>query len=585
MLSCMECQDGIFNYLYDVCEDEERPRISTHLESCVECRTELAQAVEDLSLITDAAKLEVPDFEFEPPEDEAEPEPVTCRRPILQWVPALTFFINPRSAVYRITQSVQAVPWFVLSVGLHAAAAILLLQVDFGHAREPVQDLILDTRVIDPEEVDFVDPNEFRDKLKDLMDAEHDLPEEKIEPSTIPNAPPSESIPQEDPAVDKTLEEEGSPGDGQLEAELAIENALALGEDEWMVTVGSVFEGSPNGKVTSYGLRKSEAKKRNALRAHGGSKLTENAARDGLAFLAKYQQPAGHWSSATENFDKGMEGPNDVAVTGLSLLAFLGAGHTETHGKHKDVVRKAVNYLRRVQGSDGSWMYGGRMYGHGICTMAMSEAYGLVGERSRAGHAAQAGVRFIVKNQGDNGGFGYTGPGQDTSVTGWQVMACKSAIMSGLGVPNDTIARFEKFLDAKMDPATGVTGYRERGTGSDAMTSVGLVCRLFLDQDPKETPVLVKAADRIMKAGPSVNDVYYLYYGTLGIFQMGGERWKEWNGKFAMETVARQLKRGRFAGSWDWRGVRHGERGGSIYVTSMYLLCLEVYYRYLPLYK
>jgi len=584
----MECQDEIFNYLYDVCEEEERPRISTHLETCVECRTELAQAVEDLSLISQAAKLEIPDCEVEPPEDEvgprSEPEPVRHRRSILQWVPALTLFINPRSAVYRLTQSVQAVPWFVLSVGLHAATAILLLQVEFGHAREPTQDLILDTRVIDPEEERFIDPVKFDDVLAEVMDPDLDLLEEKVQPSLIPDAPPSEITPEPDQGIDETVEEETVPFGEDIDVDLALEEAIGIGHSK-LVIVGPGWDGPPKGTPYGYGLRQDRRQKARALRDAGGNRATERAVLAGLAFLAKYQQPDGHWSSATEHFDKGMKGQNDVAITGLSLLAFLGAGHTEVHGKHKDVVREAVNYLRRVQGSDGSWMYGGRMYGHGICTMAMSEAYGMAGECSRAGNAAQAGIHFIVKRQGDNGGFGYTGPGQDTSVTGWQIMACKSAIMSGLDVPDDTIARFEKFLDAKMDPTTGVTGYRQRGAGSDAMTSVGLVCRLFLDQDPEDTPVLAKAADRIMKSGPSLNDVYYLYYGTLGLFQMGGERWKEWNGKFAMETVARQLKRGRFAGSWNRRGVRHAERGGSIYVTSMYVLCLEVYYRFLPMYK
>ena len=136
-----------------------------------------------------------------------------------------------------------------------------------------------------------------------------------------------------------------------------------------------------------------------------------------------------------------------------------------------------------------------------------------------------------------------------------------------------------------MDPETGRTGYTTRGNGSNAMVAVGLVCRLFLGQQPGKTPILVKAAEILKKAGPNSKDCYYSYYATLGMFQMGKGHWKDWNNQFALPLVARQSKTGRFAGSWDYKGVTHADRGGRIYVTSMNVLSLEVYYRYLPLYR
>jgi hypothetical protein len=46
-----------------------------------------------------------------------------------------------------------------------------------------------------------------------------------------------------------------------------------------------------------------------------------------------------------------------------------------------------------------------------------------------------------------------------------------------------------------------------------------------------------------------------------------------------------QVKEGCAAGSWDPDGHSHGEQGGRLMVTSLCVLTLEVYYRYLPLYK
>ena len=39
----------------------------------------------------------------------------------------------------------------------------------------------------------------------------------------------------------------------------------------------------------------------------------------------------------------------------------------------------------------------------------------------------------------------------------------------------------------------------------------------------------------------------------------------------------------RLDGSWD--PIQDGQQGGRAYSTAMCALCLEVYYRYLPIYK
>lgn len=94
-----------------------------------------------------------------------------------------------------------------------------------------------------------------------------------------------------------------------------------------------------------------------------------------------------------------------------------------------------------------------------------------------------------------------------------------------------------------------------------------------------------KIADVISTTGPQIGSEYYLYYGTLGMYQMGGKRWETWNAGFSMPLVDRQVRQGKYAGSWEPAGTQFGGHGGRVYVTCMYTLCLEVYYRYLPVYR
>jgi len=77
---------------------------------------------------------------------------------------------------------------------------------------------------------------------------------------------------------------------------------------------------------------------------------------------------------------------------------------------------------------------------------------------------------------------------------------------------------------------------------------------------------------------------YYWYYGTLAMYQHGGQPWTRWNGRIRDRVVKLQRSTGHQSGSWDPDDSMYGAKGGRIYCTTLAALTLEVYYRYLRLY-
>jgi hypothetical protein len=178
-------------------------------------------------------------------------------------------------------------------------------------------------------------------------------------------------------------------------------------------------------------------------------------------------------------------------------------------------------------------------------------------------------------------------------VTGWFVMQLKSAKVAGLQVDGAGFKGAAAWLE-KVTDKEGHAGYTAAAADQPSMTAVALVCRQFMGAD-RADPLLTGAADHLLKNLPrwqdnDRRDFYYIYYGTLGMFQMGGDGWKQWNEALKPALVNNQCKGGPTDGSdgdrdgsWDPWGTS-GKAGGRVFQTAAGALILEVYYRYLPLF-
>lgn len=334
--------------------------------------------------------------------------------------------------------------------------------------------------------------------------------------------------------------------------------------------------------------------------AHGGSPQTEEAVNRALRWLAANQELDGRWNPT--RFGAGQEtqtlGQNrggagakaDTGITALALLAMLGAGHTHQRGDYRTTVGRGLEFITSSQHGDGNLAGQAEpyafMYCHGMATLALSEALAMSGD-ARLRPSVERAIGYTLRAQNRaTGGWRYRPYDQgDTSQLGWQLMALKSAELAGLDFPTSTRQGIERFVaSVSSGPQNGLASYRPGEAVSRSMTAEALLVRQFLGQ-PRQTPAFDEAGNYLLGELPGAGqrNYYYWYYGTLAMYQLQGEHWRRWNDALTSQLLNAQAAAGENAGSWEPNDV-WGGYGGRVYSTALATLCLEVYYRYLPLY-
>ncbi len=335
----------------------------------------------------------------------------------------------------------------------------------------------------------------------------------------------------------------------------------------------------------------------------------------GLEWLKNHQDEDGKWDCNEfhkhdplgQKTDGAGDPSHDIGCTGLALLAFLGDGNTMVRGPYKDVVKKGIKWLiseqDRETGLFGEEIGHAFLYDHAIATLAICETY-YIDKSVLVKAKAQKAIHYIGRARNPYGVWRYDVPpngDNDTSISAWMVFAIQSAEEAGLAVDKEAYTAALQWFDEMTDPGTGRVGYTEVGSASsrvpgmndqyptdkgEALTAVTLLSRFFMGQDPDDNATNMQAhAELLLKTLPKWDpegfgcDMYYWYYGSYAMFQMGGKYWKEWNKAMKPAVVESQRKDGTSKGSWDPVGP-WGYAGGRVYSTATMVLCLEVYFRY-----
>ena len=495
-------------------------------------------------------------------------------------------YTTPESQSARRSQKVTSKFSAVLLTGvLHAAAVGAFAFWYIAGPRTPQPSLIVSAPRSEP--VERPQPKTFSSMIKDTPSSSSSQMT-KLITARAPAAPVT--LPETPEITLDTLDVGVGFGDGT-----GFGSGLGSGS--------GIGGGPPRGSPLAN--RCSARDRQRHLASGGGNKETEAAVVAGLKWLKSKQAKDGSWGEG-----------HKAAMTGLALLAYL--GHCETHESVEfgETVTKAIYFLvEKALNNDGALRQGGGhpwVYEHGIATYALCEAYSLVryGKRrfrhlKQLKQAIALAVPIIIEGQNGDGGWVYAyegsdwhrrtqgktggngGPG-DTSITGWHMQALKAATLTDLefrGI-NGTIRKGVKFLQGVQGPSGGF-GYRGPGD-KFSLAGVGALAQQMFRTGSQSS--VRRAVDFILdhdvKIGAKDASIYGWYYGAQACFQEGGHRWKKWNTMFRDQAVAHQSK----DGSWPSEGGSGGDSSqaagsvgdAQVYRTSLFILMLEVYYRYLP---
>jgi hypothetical protein len=492
--------------------------------------------------------------------------------------------------------------WFI-SIGVHSLFALIFYYAVWTTMEEDTE--------LPPMKVTTIDPPPKKEEKKDL---ERNI-ENTVEINVANEADVAAPINQLDvPLEEKTTTEE------ENEAEQAKGREEAVSTSETGSTGAFMAIGAGGGSAGMFGSRTGGGKRR-ALAKGGGTRASESAVDAALRWFKRHQSPNGCWdaekypANCTEN-PKCEPGTNNahgsdstVALTGYAVLCFLGAGYDhKTPNKFKTTVEKGLEYLRSIQTGDGN--LGPRNYEHAVATMALAEAYAMTNDPDLK-QPSQKGLNVLIARQAKDGDgkSDYNGLGwdyvegrvsrNDSSVTGWCVMALKSGLAGGLNVGN-SMDGAKKWLrrsweasnpDWKKltDPYADVSDFAYTWDAtSDKVDNLGRVpmgalCAVFLGHHTGdlmlETMCNYIMKNQVPKQYPC--NTYYMYYNTLAIFQAGGQRWEQWNNKVRDMLIDAQRKGdGCFDGSWNPENAGPGHDIGRVLITAYCCLSLEVYYRY-----
>jgi len=333
-------------------------------------------------------------------------------------------------------------------------------------------------------------------------------------------------------------------------------------------------------RSSTYGVRKNPVRNANRneiINELGGSAETEAAVVKALDWFTITQKEDGHWS----------ETQSDVAHTGLVILCYLSYGvKPADETKHGQALAMGLAWLVKQVPENGNMRDGGRMYGQAIGTLALGEAAGIT-KLEKFYQPLERATAFLCRAQNPkSGGWRYQPhPSEehagDLSVTGWVIMALRSAEMAGVRVPAKTLGPAREFLNTvSAGTHKGFYGYKD-SVPKPSMTSVGMYCQQLYGSNPDEKRQIDSAKFLATRMPATAQkDYYYWYYGCLSMFLHGGKPWQEWNAK--MKPIF--LKKQQANGTWKPEG-RCAKKEGTTITTAWATLSLTVYYRYLPMIK
>jgi hypothetical protein len=353
-------------------------------------------------------------------------------------------------------------------------------------------------------------------------------------------------------------------------------------------TIGTTGIKGPGGNI--FGARMGPQRAIN-LNNYQGTAETEKAVLAALRWLKANQETDGSWKCAKSS----------PAGAALATLAFLGHGETPDSVEFGQTVSRSLQYLAlhvdangQITGmSEGYYGYG---YSQGLAVLALSEGYAMTQSPALREPLDRA-LKEIIRAQSTpkanpkhDGGWRYypNSNDSDVSVTGWMVMALKSARAAGMDIPQDVFDKAAQFLWNMYDTKNPGFGYQTPERYA-SMTAVGVLCQQFIGNgsDHRVRSALDYLREQKVDWNKTSGDyvLYGWYYITQAMFQGGGAYWQYWNHEIRDAMVKNQQDDGRWLPPPKSAVETKDLAATPAYSTALGALILEVYYRYLPIYQ
>ncbi|MBI1374695.1 MAG: squalene--hopene cyclase [Phycisphaera sp.] len=326
---------------------------------------------------------------------------------------------------------------------------------------------------------------------------------------------------------------------------------------------------------------------------------SEEASDRGLEWLARNQGEAGNWDS------------DDLGLVSMGVLAFLSAGHAPDRGKYGDNVRRAIDYIianAKPSGLLNIASDGRDMYNHGLTVFVLTQAYGITNDR-RIGEVLDNGLKLITDVQCEDGGWDYKAKrqsrGHDLSLAVMQAKALRGAMDIGLEIPPTTVEAAIRYVRARYKPEGPPDG-KSYGDHPDAgrpgaftyngnkattaMAACGAVClqefglyndfRIHRSMDHVLNDI---EKDMPVRKGHIPFDAYTMYYVGQGLYQVGGDRWRQAYPKIRDAIIESQQRSERVDADGSWEGGKVGGKPGQLFGTAVAVFVLNIPNRYLPI--
>jgi len=341
--------------------------------------------------------------------------------------------------------------------------------------------------------------------------------------------------------------------------------------------------------------------------ALSGARANADAAVEAdLAHLARIEEPDAvdrgiarglAWLVQQQDMDTGrFAGELGNTHTALASMALMAAGHLPGRSEYGEHVRKGILFLAGVAerengyfGNEGN----GRMYAHGICSLALSEAYGMmptdaenrrVKEAMLAANRVTFGAQVTDESKGNHvGGWRYLPRPNDAdlSVTVWLILALRSAQNAQLPVPEEVMERAMEYVRRTWHAERQSYSYQPGNNQSASMRTAGVVAMLAMGENEdtemrrrhQESMAFLNNFDPL-----SGNHFYYQsYYVATAANMIGDAQRESFLPRMEQALLSLQEENGSFR--------KHRGYDGGVYSTAFALLTLSIRYQYLPIYQ